>query len=313
MTNILVLGATGFIGRNMVEFLVKNKDYRIFAVYNKRKPFINKKVKWLKCDLRINSIDQIFKKIDIVIQGAATTSGAKIIKKKPYLHVTDNAIMNSRILRSLLNSNIKHFIFFSCTVMYQSSNRALKETDFKESDEIYPNYFGVGWTKVYIEKMCKFYSSICKTKFTVIRHSNIYGPYDKFDLEKSHVFGATVTKVMRAKKNLEVWGRGLEGRDFLYIDDLCKFVSKAIRYQKTKYEIFNVGYGKAIKIKDLVKLIIANSNKKLSINFNINRPSINTSVHLNCSKAKQMLKWTPSTDINSGINKTIRWWKANIK
>ena len=117
MTNILVLGATGFIGRNMVEFLVKNKDYRIFAVYNKRKPFINKKVKWLKCDLRINSIDQIFKNIDIVIQGAATTSGAKIIKKKPYLHVTDNAIMNSRILRSLLNSNIKHFIFFISTVM----------------------------------------------------------------------------------------------------------------------------------------------------------------------------------------------------
>ena len=50
--------------------------------------------------------------------------------------------------------------------------------------EIINKYFGVGWTKIYIEKLCEFYSNISNTKFTIIRHSNIYGPYDKFDLEK---------------------------------------------------------------------------------------------------------------------------------
>ena len=55
-----------------------------------------------------------------------------------------------------------------------------------------PQYFGAGWTKVYIEKMCEFYSRIGDTKYTVMRHSNVFGPHDKFDLEKSHVFGATI-------------------------------------------------------------------------------------------------------------------------
>ena len=309
---ILILGSTGFIGKNMTEFFLKNKNNKIFATYNKRKPFKDKRIKWIKCDLRKNNLDKLFLGIDIIIQAAATTSGAKIIKKKPYLHVTDNAIMNSRILRSLLNSSVKHFIFFSCTVMYQSSKKALSENDYSESDSIYKNYFGVGWTKVYIEKMCKFYSEISKTKFTIIRHSNVYGPYDKFDLEKSHVFGATITKVMRAKNEIEVWGKGKEARDFLYIDDLCKFVSLAIKKQKNNYEIFNVGSGTAITIKNLVKLIIKISNKKVKINFNINKPTLNTSVHLNCHKAKKYLNWAPKTSINTGIKKTIRWWTNNI-
>ena len=62
---------------------------------------------------------------------------------------------------------------------------------------------------------CNFYSSLGITKYTVIRHSNIYGPYDKFDLEKSHFMGATITKVLTAK-NIEVWGEGKESRDFVY-------------------------------------------------------------------------------------------------
>ena len=72
--------------------------------------------------------------------------------------------------------------------------------------KFYPNYLKVGWTKVYIEKMCQFYSRTSKTKFTVIRHSNIYGEYDKHDLDKSHVFGATITKVMDSESEIVVKG-----------------------------------------------------------------------------------------------------------
>ena len=85
--------------------------------------------------------------------------------------------------------------------------------------------------------MCNFYSSLGITKYTVIRHSNIYGPYDKFDLEKSHFMGATITKVLTAKKNIEVWGEGKESRDFVFIDDLVKFIEKSILFQKSFFEI----------------------------------------------------------------------------
>ena len=101
--------------------------------------------------------------------------------------------------------------------MYQPGPDPVSEDDFIESDEVYPKYYGAGNTKVYLEKMCDFFSRFDKrTKYTVLRQSNIYGPYDKFDLEKSHVFGATITKVMQAEQEIVVWGTGKEERDFLH-------------------------------------------------------------------------------------------------
>ena len=148
----------------------------------------------------------------------------------PYIHVTDNAIINSYMFRSAYNNKIKHFIFPSCTVMYPSSKKPTRENDF--NGKILDKYKGAGETKVYLEKIAKFYSMLSDTKFTIIRHSNIYGPHDKYDLDKSHVFGATITKVMRSKGILEVWGTGKEIRDFLYADDLVDFIKGLFESRK---------------------------------------------------------------------------------
>ena len=248
MKNILICGATGFIGRNLLEFYNK-KDYNITATYFKTESVISnqeyKNVKWVKCDLRNpDDVKFVMNGIDIVLQFAATTSGANDIVNRPYIHVTDNAVMNSLILRECYEQNVEHIIFPSCTVMYQPADYAQKETDWNAQDEIFPTYFGVGNTKVYIEKMCEFFSRLGKTKHTVLRHSNMYGPHDKYDLEKSHVFGATITKVMTNKDGiLNVWGTGEGGRDLLHVDDLVNFVDLSINKQESSYELFNVGLG----------------------------------------------------------------------
>ena len=263
MKSILVCGATGFIGRNVTLGLSKNTKYKIHAVrFNRPAYKVPKNVKWHKADLKNpDQVEKLLKGKDIVIQCAATTSGSKDITSIPHIHVTDNAIINSYILRSVYNNKVKHLIFPSCTVMYPSSKKATKESDF--NGEIIDKYKGVGETKVYIEKISKFYSMQCDTKYTIIRHSNIYGPYDKYDLDRSHVFGATMTKVLTAKKRIEVWGTGNEIRDFLYADDLVNFIKIAINKQKTQYEIFNCGSGIPIKVKDLVKKIIKISNNSI--------------------------------------------------
>jgi nucleoside-diphosphate-sugar epimerase len=154
---------------------------------------------------------------------------------------------------------------------------------------------------------------LSKTKFTIIRHSNIYGPHDKYDLDKSHVFGATITKVMKAKDDLEVWGDGSEIRDFLHAEDLVNFIKKVISKQKTQYEIYNCGSGKAITIKKLCNLIVKISKKPLKIKFNKNKPTIAFDMFLNCNKAKKELGWEPKIEIEYGIKKTISWWIKNIK
>lgn len=311
---ILVCGATGFIGRNIAESLVKRNDFEVYGTHLNSKPLDNPKIKMIRADLtNKDDVDRVIKGMDIIVQAAATTSGVKDIITKPYCHVTDNAIMNSLIFRAAHEHKVPRVVFFSCSVMYQSKDYPTKETDFDTSKEIHPNYFGVGWTKVYIEKLAEFYSRIGNTKYTIIRHSNVYGPYDKYDLEKSHVFGATITKVMIAKEDdkIMVWGLGEEERDLLYVSDLVDFVELAIDRQRLGFEIFNVGYGSSISINDLVKKIIFYSGKNIKIEHDQSKPSIKTKLCLDISKAKDIIGWYPKISLEVGIKKTIDWYKKN--
>jgi nucleoside-diphosphate-sugar epimerase len=317
-TKILVCGATGFIGRNMVEQLSKRSDFEILAVKHKRAEYkvenAANPVKWIQADLRSPvDVARTINEVDIIIQAAATTSGAKDILSRPYIHVTDNAVMNSYLLREAFEKKIKHFIFFSCTVMYQSSINALKESDWNESLPINQRYFGVGNTKTYIEKMLEFFSTISEMKTTAIRHSNIYGPHDKFDLEKSHVFGATITKVMTSSESISVWGSGEEERDLLYVDDLVRFVELAISKQTQKFRLYNCGVGQKISIKNLVEMVIKLSGKKINVEHDLSKPTIKTSLFLDNSRAINEIGWTPKVGLEEGIIKTLQWWKDNIK
>ena len=197
--------------------------------------------------------------------------------------------------------------------MYCSSENPQREDDWDPSVKINEKYFGVGNTKVYIEKMLEFYSNISDMKTTAIRHSNIYGPGDKFDLVKSHVCGATITKVMTAVDEVTVWGNGEEKRDLLYVDDLVDFVDSVIKNQKAKYQLYNCGYGQAVSIASLVDKIIRISGRKLQVKYDIDKPTIKTSLCLDCSKAFRDLNWKPATDLDEGIRLTIDWWRSNIK
>ena len=120
--NLIILGSSGFIGKNLIQYFSKKKQFSLYGTYNKNKPIKVSGVKYLKCDLLNNKkVNQILKNKDIVIMAAATTSGAKDIIERPYIHVTDNVIMNSIITRSAFDNSCGHVIFLSCTVMYHSS------------------------------------------------------------------------------------------------------------------------------------------------------------------------------------------------
>jgi len=314
MKRMLICGGTGFIGRNLLDFYV-NKGYAIRATHFNRPPVDGYEgVEWVNCDLRDPAqVRSVLDGVDIVMQFAATTTGAKDIVSKPYIHVTDNAVMNSLLLRESFEQGVEHFIFPSCTIMYQKSESALREDDFNPSDEIQSFYYGAGHTKVYLENMCKFYSNFKKTKHTVLRHSNIYGPYDKYDLEKSHVTGATITKVMNSDDGVvRVWGTGEEKRDLLYVEDLINFIDLSLNKQEKYFELFNVGLGQGIKIKDLVKKVIQCSGKQLKITHDLTKPTLPTSLFLDCQKAKEILGWQPSHSLEEGLTKTIQWYRENL-
>ena len=176
------------------------------------------------------------------------------------------------------------------------------------------NYFGSGWTKLYIEKMCDFFSRLGVTKHTVIRHTNIFGPHDKFDLEKSHMFGASVTKTMTSKTDaITVWGTGEEARDLLYVDDLVRFVELAMDGQKSAYEMLHASAGHALQIKDVVNHIVRVSGRELHIEHDLAGPTIRTSFALDSRRARQLLGWEPKISFDEGVRRTVDWWRKTFE
>ena len=311
---ILICGATGFIGRNLCETLSKSNSLEVFGVNHNKPPFDCASMKWIKADLtQKNDVEKCLQGVDVIIQAAASTSGVKDIINLPHIHVTDNALMNSLIFRAAHDSQVSHVIFFSCSIMYNPSSTLVKEEDFKADKDIHADYFGAGWTKVYLEKMCSFFSGIGATRYTIVRHSNIYGPYDKFDLERSHVFGASITKVLHCTNGeITIWGDGSEERDLLYVSDLVDFIKLAIEKQNTPFGLFNVGFGSSIKVSDLVNKIVTFSGKNIIVKNDTSKPTIKTRVALDCGKAKRQLGWEPKVSLDEGILKTMDWHRSNI-
>lgn len=306
---ILVLGSSGFLGRNAADYFAA-KGHKVIRHGFRRAGYSYPDEPWVTADLREpGKVD--YAGFDVVIQTAAASSGCKDTLEDPAMHIATNGVMNSYILKECAKAGVGHVIFPSCSVMFASSPIAQKELDWDASAELNAAYLGFASTKIFCEQLCRFYASISDTKFTVMRNTNYFGPFDKFDLNHSHVFGATITKVMRATDKITVWGTGEEARDFLYVEDFCRFAELAIEKQTTRYALYNVGSGVAVQIRDLVAKVVAASGKNLTIEYDTSKPTIPTSLCLDSTKAREELGWEPSVSLEDGIVGTLKWWGEN--
>jgi len=309
---VLVCGASGFIGRNIFEALSLRSDLEVFGTYQTfftTEPSLNPRKFWTDLTKKFEAC-HVTKGMDVVIHAAAVTAGFKAVSANPGFFVPDNIVMNTRLLEAAYDNKVGHFIFLSCTVLYPMNlDRQLSEedTDFNSIDPAYR----IAWIKIIGEKLCEFYGNLGRTKFTVVRHSNIYGPYDKYDLERAHIFGALIARIADAPEggNIEIWGEGSEKRDLLHVSDLVRFIETAIETEERKpCEIYNVGSGKVISVLELAEKIIQLSGKKLSITHNYERNKRPLSVAIDITKAKRMFGWEPKVTLEEGIKNTLEWY-----
>ncbi len=303
---ILFLGANGFTATNLANHL--DNKYIITKCYHGRE--FREGFNSHQADLTNKEhVDKLFRivKPDIVIHAAAVTTGAKDTLERPWLHVTDNVRMNALVMEYCHTFGVKQCVWFSCGVMYQPKDTPQSETDWKDGEELYPTYFGVGNMKVYTEKLAQFYSRQGACKFTVFRNSNIYGPHDKFDLDKCHMLPAMVKKVCDATDTLEVWGTGKARRDLLYVGDLVDLVDRCLEQQTTPYELINCGAGQAYSVETIIEILQRITGKSLTIKYN-GKLDIPTTVIFNCDKAKK-LGWEPKTSLEDGLRETVKYYE----
>ena len=133
-------------------------------------------------------------------------------------------------------------------------------------------YQGIGWVYRYIEQLAKCYYDKKSLEIAVIRTSNIYGPYDRFDNDKSHVIPALIKRASETNKQLVVWGNGQEVRDFIYVDDLIKAILKMVNYPLDA-EPINVSNGIPVKICELVQVILSETGNSFDVIYDIDKPT----------------------------------------
>jgi nucleoside-diphosphate-sugar epimerase len=313
LRRVLICGATGFIGRNLAERFSSDPRYVVTGVHHRRPPFDCPNLSWVQADLTSGEdVNRVLDGQDVVLQAAATTSGVRTTVTRPSDQIVANAVMNSYLFAAALEKQVQHVVFPSCTIMLASSERTQTEEDYDPRVPPLPVYEGAAMTKLYIESMGAFYAKRGGVKFTMLRHSNVYGPYDKYDLQRSHVFGATITKVLSATDGrVSVWGTGEEKRDLLHVDDLVEAFAASIERQQESFGLYNIGRGQAVSVRDLVAMVIKLSGRNLETVYDESKPTAKTSVSLDCRKAERELGWRPKIGLAEGIDRTIAWWRKN--
>ena len=145
----------------------------------------------------------------------------------------------------------------------------------------------------------------------IIRTSSIYGPYDNFNEEKSHVIPAIIKKALKNNKSLSIWGDKNVVRDFVYVEDLVDAMLRIAFEPKIK-EPINFSLGKGLNIINLAKLILKISGKKKKIvSAHYSRSSAPYRV-LDNQKINKYIS-VKRTEIQEGLKKTIDWYKKNGK
>ena len=313
--NLLITGGSGFIGTNLLKAFSKLEEYTIHATYYNSNSFHKVDgVNYIKANLE-NPEDclKVSKNMKLIIMCAANSSGAAVMEKNPLVHLTPNIRMNMNMLEAAYSQSVDKFIFISSNTVYPISDSAMKEND--SGYNFFEKYHVVGWMKKFSEEVCEIYSKKIKNpmKTIVIRPGNLYGPHDKFDLEKAKVIPSLIVKIVNKQNPINVWGDGKDLKDFLYIEDFCQSLVELMNHDDD-FDILNIASGKSITIQDVLKILIKLENlEKNEILYDLSKPTMIPKRLIDVSKVQKKLKYKPTTSIEEGLKKTLSWYKKMHK
>jgi len=311
---VLVAGGTGFIGVNLIQRLLP-LGCRIRATLHNRPLLIqHDAIEYVQADLTMMpDCKRAVEGMDYVFMCAANTSGAAVMALTPLAHVTPNVVMNAQMLEAAYQAKVKKFIFISSSAAYPpSGDRPVREDEMFGADP-YEVYYSVGWMKRYAEILCKIYAQKIKNPMPtlVIRPSNCYGPYDKFDFRTSHMTTALIRRVVERQNPLEVWGTGNDVRDLIYIDDLIDGMLLAMD-KSQDYLAINIAAGQGYSVKQVLQTILeVDGYTDADVRFDLSKPSTIAIRLVDISLARDMLGFCPKVTLREGLGRTVAWYREH--
>ena len=254
-------------------------------------------------------------KPSVVIDAAAKVGGILANKDYPYNFLMQNMQIQNNLIDGALNSGIEKFIFLGSSCIYPKfAPQPLKE-EYLLTDPLEPTNEWYAIAKISGVKACQAIRNQYEKDFVSLMPTNLYGYFDNFDLQSSHVLPAMLRKFHEAKINgntpVKLWGSGTPMREFLFVDDMAEAVVFALENKLPEY-LYNIGSGKDITIKHLAETIQNVVGHKGDIIWDNSKPDGTPRKLLDVSKMKA-LGWHYSTNLKEGVEKTYQWFQENIK
>lgn len=312
--NVLVTGGAGFLATHFILHLVAQGAKVRASLHHKDPKTVVEGVEYIKTDLRdLTNCERAVKGMDYVFHCAANTQGAGVIATTPMVHVTPNVVMNTHLMEAAYVEGVKKFVFIGSGAAYPDTGSRGACEDEMLNEHPSPVYHAVAWMKRYAEILCETYASHLKKPMAclVIRPSNVYGPWDKYDPKSSHVTAAMIRKVFERQAPIEVWGSGEDIRDLIYIDDFMEGSFKAFQCSDD-YLAINICSGYGVDVKQILKTAIEAENfKDHDVRFDPSKPSTVPIRLISNELAKEKIGFEAKTPLLDGIKQTCDWLRSH--
>lgn len=313
---ILITGGAGFIGSHLVDRLLNEGGWQI-TVVDDFNDFYSPEIKHANIAEHVKSpnyriVDADIRdavtmaalfaeyKFDVIVHLAAR-AGVRPSLSEPKLYAETNINGTLNLLELARQHEIKQFVFGSSSSVYGINAKV----PFAEDDRIHQPISPYAATKAAGELICHTYSHLYGIRIVALRFFTVYGARQRPDLA-IHKFSKLITD----DTPIQVFGDGTTRRDYTYIDDIIQGVRAAIDYDKSMYEIFNLGESQTVELNELIDLLERSLDMKALIDRQPMQPGDVPITFADITKSRELLGYNPKTKIADGIPKFVEWFRS---
>ena len=308
----LITGGAGFIGSNLADNLLNDghdivvvdnfNDYSDIKIKesNVAQHKNNPHYKLYRADIKDpNVLKTIFNhhSFDAVIHLAAR-AGVRPSLDRPMDYVKTNILGTVNILECMREKDVKKLVIASSSSVYGNCKEHELSEDLKVTKPISP----YAATKSACEQLCYTWHHLYGINVVALRFFTVYGPRQRPDLAINKF-----ARLIDEEKPIQMYGDGTTKRDYTFIEDIVSGIKASINYDKTGYEIINLGGGEPITLKRMIETIEETMGKKAIIEQKPMQPGDVDKTVCDWRKAHKLLNYTPQTTFEQGIQKFLQW------